>query len=378
MIKVSVITPIYNRENWVENLVKNLKAQTLNEIEFIIIDDGSNDKTYEKIRKQTQQDKRFVLIKSLKNLGPYHARNIGLEKAQGEYIGFFDSDDNIPEDYFQSLYEQAIPKQADIVYTSYNNLSHLLKQITTEIDKIRVLKNGAIWDKLFKRKYLNKKQIKFTEGLYTADNLFIIQAFLQTNNIVLTATPSYEYKIQKDSIGKDSKKQAKRKQDIMIVLDRALKMAGQYIKDQSMQEEFLLFLERSLFDYKKDKKFQEQFYKKLGLERSEKSKKTLWLKILKIFKILRIISPKKYQQERQIEIVKSSDLFDEKWYEKEYQISKNAAKDYVKTGWKKGRNPSLNFDGNQYLKDYPEVKELCPLVHYLTQGRKEGRRYYPL
>ena len=54
-----------------------------------------------------------------------------------------------------------------------------------------------------------------------------------------------------------------------------------------------------------------------------------------------------------------------------------AAKHYVKLGWREGRNPSLKFDGNQYLSDYPEVAEkgICPLVHYIINGQREGRYY---
>lgn len=283
MIKVSVITPVYNRENWVENMIKNLPSQILEEIEFIIVDDGSSDKTYEEIIKRTKEDKRFVVIKSQENKGPYHARNIGLEKSQGEYIGFFDSDDNIPQDYFKSLYEQAKKQNADIIYTTFNNIPHELPRIKKEEDKLKVIKNGAIWDKLFKKEYLIKNQIKFTEGLYTADNLFILQAFLQTNNIILTSAPSYEYRLQSDSISKDIKKQEKRKQDILQVLQKAMELSQKYIHSQSMKKEFLFFLQRSLGAYKKDKNFQKQFYKTLGInEYIAKAK----LKIFKIFKKL--------------------------------------------------------------------------------------------
>ena len=195
MIKVSVISPIYNREQWVENLLDNLQPQTLKEIEFIIVDDGSSDRTYEYLLAKTKGDNRFQIIKSPENKGPYHARNIGLAQAKGEYIGFFDCDDKIPVDYFESLYEQAKTENADIVYGLYNNIPHRLQKIQNQSDKFKVLKNGAIWDKLYKKEYLDTKHISFTEGLYTADNLFVLQAFLQTNNIVLTprritSTPS--------------------------------------------------------------------------------------------------------------------------------------------------------------------------------------------
>ena len=90
---------------------------------------------------------------------------------------------------------------------------------------------------------------------------------------------------------------------------------------------------------------------------------------------------RKYNQKRQIELVKASSLFDTKWYLAQNPDVKtrkmSAARHYVKYGWQEGRNPSPKFDGNQYLADYPEVaaKRICPLVHYLISGRKEGRCY---
>lgn len=381
MIKVSVISPIYNREQWVENLLDNLQSQTLKEIEFIIIDDGSSDKTYEYLLAKTKGDNSFQIIKSPENKGPYHARNIGLAQAKGEYIGFFDCDDKIPVDYFESLYEQAKTENADIVYGLYNNIPHRLQKIQNQSDKFKVLKNGAIWDKLYKKEYLDTKHISFTEGLYTADNLFVLQAFLQTNNIVLTASSNYEYTIQEDSIGKDESKQAKRKKDILEVLQKAIALRDAQTLTEDARYEYDRFLIRSLSDYPKDKQFQTQFYKILGIKNKPEKEISMKLAILKFIRLFHLISKEKYNQKRQIELVKASDLFDTKWYlavnpdVKEKKLG--AAKHYVKYGWKEGRNPSPKFDGNQYLSDYPEVAEkgICPLVHYIINGRREGRYY---
>lgn len=381
MIKVSVISPIYNREQWVESLLNNLQSQTLKEIEFIIIDDGSSDKTYELLQNKSKGDNRFQIIKSPENNGPYHARNIGLVQAKGEYIGFFDCDDKIPEDYFESLYEQAKAENANIVYGLYNNIPHRIKKIQSMSDKFKVLKNGAIWDKLYRKEYLDTSHIRFTEGLYTADNLFVLQAFLQTDKIVLVSTPNYEYTTQEDSIGKDAAKQTKRKKDILEVLQKALALRDTQSLTEGARYEYERFLIRSLCDYPKDKQFQTQFYKILGIKNKPEKEISMKLAILKFIRLFHLISKEKYNKKRQIELVKASDLFDTKWYlavnpdVKEKKLG--AAKHYVKYGWKEGRNPSPKFDGNQYLSDYPEVAEkgICPLVHYIINGRKEGRYY---
>ena len=381
MIKVSVISPIYNREQWVKNLLDNLQPQTLKEIEFIIIDDGSSDKTYELLQNKSKGDNRFQITKSPENKGPYHARNIGLAQAKGEYIGFFDCDDKISEDYFENLYEQAKAENADIVYGLYNSIPHRIKKIQRQSDKFKVLKNGAIWDKLYRKEYLDTKHISFTEGLYTADNLFVLQAFWLTDSITLVSSPNYEYTIQEDSIGKDETKQVKRKKDILEVLQKALVLRDAQSLTDIARYEYDRFLIRSLCDYPKDKHFQAQFYKILGIKNKPEKEISMKLAVLKFIRLFHLISKEKYNKKRQIELVKASGLFDAKWYlaqnpdVKEKKLG--AAKHYVKLGWREGRNPSLKFDGNQYLSDYPEVAEkgICPLVHYIINGQREGRYY---
>ena len=105
----------------------------------------------------------------------------------------------------------------------------------------------------------------------------------------------------------------------------------------------------------------------------------LWT--LKICRIFHLISKVKYDEKRQIEIVKASPLFDAKWYLEQNPDVKakkiSAARHYVKWGWKEGRNPSKEFDGNEYLRLNPDVRcaEINPLVHYETFGKRENRRY---
>ena len=100
----------------------------------------------------------------------------------------------------------------------------------------------------------------------------------------------------------------------------------------------------------------------------------LWT--LKICRIFHLISKVKYDEKRQIEIVKASPLFDAKWYLEQNPDVKakkiSAARHYVKWGWKEGRNPSKEFDGNKYLEQYPELweKNWCPLFHYMLAHKE--------
>ena len=115
-VKVSVITPIYNRESFVPNTVTQLKCQTLQNIEFLLVDDASTDNTLPLLRRLVENDSRFKIITMVQNSGPSACRNKALAEAKGRYIGFFDSDDKIPEDYFDKLLSTAESSNADIVY----------------------------------------------------------------------------------------------------------------------------------------------------------------------------------------------------------------------------------------------------------------------
>lgn len=106
------------------------------------------------------------------------------------------------------------------------------------------------------------------------------------------------------------------------------------------------------------------------------------LKLLKLARFFHFISKRKYNEKRQIEVVKKSPLFDAKWYLAQNPDIKGkkmgAAKHYVKYGWKEGRNPSPKFDTNGYLSRYNDVKKanICPLLHYENYGKKEGRTLF--
>ena len=116
---VSIIVPIYNVEDYVEKAVTCILEQDYKNIEVILIDDCSTDKSL-KIVKQFKKYENVQLITNHKNGGAAYARNRGLDIAKGEYIGFIDPDDFIDKNYYSSLIESAIKEDADIVICDIN------------------------------------------------------------------------------------------------------------------------------------------------------------------------------------------------------------------------------------------------------------------
>ena len=102
-VKVSVIVPVYNVEKYLDRCLDSIINQTLNEIEIILVDDGSTDSSGEKCDEYKKKDLRIKVIHK-KNKGLGYARNSGLEVATGKYIAFVDSDDYIDRRMFESLY----------------------------------------------------------------------------------------------------------------------------------------------------------------------------------------------------------------------------------------------------------------------------------
>lgn len=111
--KVSVVVPIYNAEEFLPRTLKQLGGQTLRDIEFILVNDGSTDNSEQLCRRAAEADSRFKVI-SQPNRGVCAARNAGIDACTGEFIGFCDSDDIPDDDLYEILYEIAWENQAQI------------------------------------------------------------------------------------------------------------------------------------------------------------------------------------------------------------------------------------------------------------------------
>ena len=101
--KISVIVPVYNKEQYIGKCIGRIMKQTYNNLEIIAVDDGSTDKSLSILKKLTQSDSRINLLTGV-NHGVSYARNRGLEAASGDYVIFVDADDYILPDYLEKLY----------------------------------------------------------------------------------------------------------------------------------------------------------------------------------------------------------------------------------------------------------------------------------
>lgn len=117
-IKVSIIVPVYNAEAYISQCIESLLNQTLKECQFIIVNDGSTDQSADIIERYRAADSRIIAIHGT-NQGVSAARNIGIETACGQYVGFVDADDFVDTDMFERLYKEASYGDCDVVLSNF-------------------------------------------------------------------------------------------------------------------------------------------------------------------------------------------------------------------------------------------------------------------
>lgn len=118
MIKISIIVPLYNVEEYLSKCIETLINQTLKEIEIILIDDGSTDKSSKICDEYAKRDSRIRVIHQ-KNVGVSQARNNAIQIASGEFVMFVDGDDWIEEQTCEIAYNTAVEKKADALMFDY-------------------------------------------------------------------------------------------------------------------------------------------------------------------------------------------------------------------------------------------------------------------
>lgn len=216
---ISVVVPAYNVEKYIKRCINALIIQSYSNLEIIIVNDGSKDKTEAIALEYQTLDKRIKVI-SQKNKGLSGARNTGIEYTNGDYIGFIDSDDWIPVNYYEELYNLIERYDADVVTTDFLRVSKEIetKPINTVVSEVvseeEILRNYilsgvqgkaermAAWSKLYKKSIVG--DIRFEEGRIYEDIYFNWNVYKRCKKVVLANGIFYYYFINPISITKTS------------------------------------------------------------------------------------------------------------------------------------------------------------------------------
>jgi glycosyltransferase EpsH len=207
---------MYNEQNNIDKCVSCLQGQTLKDIEIILINDGSTDETERIVRGYEKADNRITVISSKRN-GPGAARNLGLDKARGEYIAFVDADDWIEEDAFEKMYKCAKKSEADITVSGfirevtdrYGNSSSIkiypfddsdgtvlsVQDLANRfIERFNFFGFHTLWAKLYKREFLKSTGIRMNEEITLGEDLlFNLAVYKKVNKVCWLKEYLYHY-----------------------------------------------------------------------------------------------------------------------------------------------------------------------------------------
>lgn len=202
-IFLSVIVPVYNVEAYIEQCLDSLVKQTYKNIEIILVDDGSTDRSGDICDKYAALYE-FISVYHKKNGGLSSARNYGIEKALGEYLSFIDSDDWIKESMFEMLVKGAIESEADVVicnciryFTQENQKVREIKEKNTTIYKgqkavIRLYTDFSAWNKIYKK--ILFQSIRYPEGKLYEDARTTYRIADKVNRLMVIPEPLYFYR----------------------------------------------------------------------------------------------------------------------------------------------------------------------------------------
>lgn len=205
---ISVIVPVYNVEKYLPQCVDSILSQDYEDLEVILIDDGSTDTSGQICDQYGQKDNRVRVIHQ-KNGGAAAAKNAGLRIASGEYLSFVDSDDFLEPNVYGFMCKALLDHQADAVQFSYQEVyrSHTEQQLISEeiltgdAYLLRFPKDfscALLWNKLYRREIFNG--VFFEEGHKIDDEYFTYQGFLQPRKVVRDSRIVYNYRKRASSV----------------------------------------------------------------------------------------------------------------------------------------------------------------------------------
>lgn len=245
--KVSVIVPVYNVEKYLAKCLDSLVSQTLDEIEIIVINDGTKDNSQTIIDSYVKKYPSRVYAYFKENGGLGDARNYGLQFAKADYIGFVDSDDYVRADMFEKLYGSAINEDADLVlcdieYVWENSQERKGLKGLVQVDGVEIRKSVFLsplfaWNKLYRKELFTTYNLKYPKRLWYEDIPVTIPLFAFANKISYVDEVLIYY-VQRDSSIMASKNTSKMR-DIFVVL----KQVYDFYQSYNLLEKYHIELE---------------------------------------------------------------------------------------------------------------------------------------
>ncbi|RGX96942.1 glycosyltransferase family 2 protein [Blautia sp. OF03-15BH] len=213
---VSIIIPAYNVARYLDDCLKSVLNQTYTNLEIIVIDDGSTDKSLEICHSYAAKDKRLKVIHQ-ENAGVSAARNVGLSIMTGKYVLFIDSDDRIEQNMVEILVKEIEENEKnDAVFCGYKEFEdetdRIIKEVVPSKSKRVDRDNGVaeifgeyatmLWNKMFRCSIIDKSDLFDVTLKIGEDELWMVDVLKKANNIMLIGTPLYYYRSRAEGASK--------------------------------------------------------------------------------------------------------------------------------------------------------------------------------
>lgn len=246
--KISVIVPLYNAENYLKRCIDSIINQTYQNLEIILINDGSTDNTLEIINEYAQKKDTIIVIDK-KNSGVSDSRNLGIEKSTGEYITFIDSDDWLEENAIESLYEQLKKSNYNIIRGKYireienkksqkaiEKFSYNIEDKEKNIQRlIDLILSGEmycyVWLLMIKSNIIKNKVFFNNKLAMMEDTIFYLDLLLDGNDILFSDSITYHYYLNKKSASQNIQNAYRNYKNALLVnkiFEEKLKMKNIY------------------------------------------------------------------------------------------------------------------------------------------------------
>ena len=235
-MKLSIIVPVYNVLPYIRQCLDSLLGQTMENYEIILIDDGSTDGTAQVLADYAARFPEKIVLRRVENGGQGRARNIAIDMAKGEYLGFIDSDDWIDPTMYEKLCKRAEDTGADVVVCDW-----LIKHSDgrDQVFPARVQDHwlaaaGSACNKIFRRSLIG--DTRFPAGLWYEDFYFSAMMLLKARGIEYRAEPLYMYRQSQSSTMRNNN--AAKNLDMLTILD----MLEEYMLPHGFKDEFAFFI----------------------------------------------------------------------------------------------------------------------------------------
>lgn len=240
--ELTIIIPVYNAQEHIRRCLDSVVCQIKKSYELLLINDGSNDKSLDVLKKYEFEYPDIIRVIDKSNEGVAETRNLGIREAKGEYICFVDDDDDVAEDYFASFLDEIRDTEYDLVIGGYkrtenNRVRYKVSPVSSLWYKFTVL---APWAKIYRKSFLIENNIRFLDYKSGEDIYFSLSIYAKTDRIKVIPYNGYHWYFNNESVSNTVQQGFHKDIDIVYLMNQFYSVGKK--KDVSFQFFYVRYL----------------------------------------------------------------------------------------------------------------------------------------